>query len=260
LKGYAGKLLYRVWVYQRYVHGTLLGGIVVALLILVPVHAAAAVLLAPTVLSSPGGGPGLGFVASATELLLVFITVFMVASYAGDLSGGGGQLFLSQPLSRAGYAAAWLVATVATPCLVYALSLALPLLIIDPRLLSALGLWNLMRAVLEVAEWGAFLFLLATVSRSRALVVILGLFAELLLPWILLLPMALFAVVPGTPPYSVRVFATVYVVLYPSKYSFFSQGGAVLVGPGAAAAEASTLMAAYAVAALLYAKERMEVV
>ncbi len=257
----APKWARRLWIYQRYVHGNLIGGLVVALMVLVPVHAAAAVFLAPALMLHTGAlGPDFGVITGLTGLILVFLVVFLVASFAGDLSGGGAQLFLSQPISRTVYAATWLLATVATPTLIYILSLALPLLIIDPRLLNAVGFTDIGLSVLEVLEVGSLLFLIASVTRSRAAVVVLGLFLEFLLPWIILIPLAMLTAVSGGQIQALRPLIAVYLVFYPSKLPLFSSSpyGAPLT-PRQAAAAALALTAAYWAAALVYAKWRMEV-
>jgi len=251
----------RLWIYQRYVHGNLIGGLVIALMVLVPVHAAAAVFLAPALVVSSGNvNPGFGVVTGLTGLILVFLVVFLVASFAGDLSGGGAQLFLSQPISRKVYAATWLLAVVATPALIYLLSVALPLLAIDPGLLHAVGFTEIGLSVVEVLEMGSLLFLAALLTRSRAAVVVLGLFVEFLLPWIMLIPFAMLAAIPGgQPPWLTQAIA-VYLVLYPSKLPLFltAPQGPPLT-PAQVAGAALTLTALYWAAALAYADRRMEV-
>lgn len=251
--------LKRLYVYQRYVHGSLVGGLIIALFVLVLVHTAAAVFMAPQLLLSAQAGPGFYIVTGTTGLILVFLVVFLAGAFAGDISGGGAQLFLSQPLSREAYVAAWMIAVLATPTLLYLLSFTLPLLILDPALLGAVGVTGTGLLAVEVVEVGALLSLIAVASKSRAAVVVLGLFLELLLPWVLLVPFIVLVSVPGVGQ-RLTWAVTAYLVLFPSKYTLFATAptGPPLT-PTQLAAAGLAVAVLYAALTLLYARYRLEV-
>ncbi len=246
--------------YQSYVHSNILGSVIVTLLILVPIHATYIFLGAPGLLI---GGGQTGIVIGFTGLIYIFMIIYAVSVFTSDIIAGGGQLFLSQPVSRKIYVLTWMFVSLITPTFIFLASLVIPALIIEPKLLEAIGFRDLSLTVLEAFEVGSFLFLLALLIKRRGAILVLGIVLYFLMPWIILIVLSLLIytfVAPtsvSTIPGWLVVIAKIYATLYPSKSNLITMGFHVNLDD--APIYSMLLSGTYILLSILYAHYRLEV-
>lgn len=198
----------------------------------------------------------LRFLLPLTGMTYYLLTVVAVYSFTLDLSRGTCVTFLSQPLTRRGYALAWLLASATVPALTYVLSFAVPFLVLDIRILVHSNLGDYVLLFLEGFTITMIMFFAGLTTRRPSLVVLLGLLLHLLLYAVISIVYSIATLSLATSP-SRQIADWVALVLY-SLYPFRS----LLAGVGYSrlgvylnAATAAALVAA----SLEYAKRRLEV-
>jgi len=162
-------------------------------------------------------------VTAFTGMIYAFLIISALYSLASDLSQGGAQLFLSQPISRVTYVLAWFLASLGTPTLVFVLSIVLPIVVIDPSLLYLLSSSGLHLLILETLELSCFVFLVACISKSRGVTLLAGMLLFFILPFMIpILLMMIYSPIIVRTTYN--YFLEVYAMFYPFRYALLLLG------------------------------------
>ncbi|MGC8987897.1 hypothetical protein [Infirmifilum sp.] len=197
----------------------------------------------------------LSILATLTGIAYYLLTIVAVYYFTLDFSRGTHLVFLSQPLTRRGYALAWMLASAVVPALAYVLSLAVPFLVLDARALLYLGLEEYALLFLEGFTLTMMMFSAGLALRRPSLVILLGLVLHLLLPTAVGAVYSIM-VYSGRPWLSMYADAVAFVsyLLYPYRSKLIGvQYSSFGVYSSAA------LAAALVVASLEYARRRLEV-
>ena len=123
-------------------------------------------------------------VISITSYIYGIIAVIAAAQIASEIERGDAALYLSFPISRLSYIFSWIIAALVLPSVMYFLSLSIPLLIIEPKLLFGIGGEELLLIVLQVSTSAIISFLAAIILKRRAFALAVGMFEYIILPFI----------------------------------------------------------------------------
>ena len=191
-----------------------------------------------------------------TGMIYYLLSINAVYIFTLDISRGTSMVFLSQPLTRRGYVAAWMLASVAAPALAYALSFVVPLAILDATLLAHSDPQSYALLFLEGFTISMVVFHAGLLTKSPALVVALGALLHILLPVVLA---ALYSLLyySQSPAASASAEAVLFLLsfLYPFRSKLMVAGGHFEAGAYLSALTAAALV----LAALAYATRRLEV-
>jgi len=242
----------RLSIYQGYVHGIMLKWVAAVTVLLALIHTWIVFASIPMIMQPFNFLQG---VTAFTGMIYAFLIISALYSLASDLSQGGAQLFLSQPISRVTYVLAWILASLGTPTFIFVLSIVLPIVVIDPSLLYLLCNSGLHLLILETLELSCFIFLVACVSKNRGATLLVGLLLFFILPFMIpLLLMMIYSPI-GAQPMRDYLFE-VYAVFYPFRYALISFGRNI---NSASYVGTTMLMLTTFALILFYSKRRLEV-
>ena len=244
----------RVSVYYSYAHSRVLASTVAMVVVVMILHLVIFLFMMP--LPTPSRNPVLAPLIALTNTLYIFLVVYSLTRFAGDLSEGGAQLFLSYPIGRAEYTLTWLLVSLLAPVLLYALSIIAPLAVLDPHFLLKFSFFEVILVILEMLSIGSLVFFTALAVKSKKAVVVLGILLYFILPYFGLIALSILTFSMRIDIYG-TIFYWIYEALFPYKtYLFFYTriaNKALLVYPPLAVSIVSSIMS------LLYAKSKLEV-
>ncbi len=200
-----------------YIHSQMIKGFLAITIVLVPIHS---YLILVTLPAQRGAGifmSPLSPILGMTSTLYAFIIIQVAYSFAGDLSEGRAQLFLSHPLGKVEYVFSWLFTNLYTTMLLFILSIVLPVVVLDPTLLLELGLRDIYLLSLELVVSGVILFSIALFTKSRGITFLSGILLYYILPFILLIVISFITYVTRSPGLPQTPLLWAYTILYPYK-------------------------------------------
>ncbi len=251
--------LRRVAAHTSFIHDRLLKSFLVLSLLAALIHGLSILFLPHT---SPSTPSPLAFITMFTSLIYVIAMIYVVSSMAQDLRDRTAELYLSQPLTRIEYAFSWLITSVVTPSLVYLSAVALPVAILDPHLLLSFGFEELGYLVVEGLFAGSLAFITAVLTRSRGLTFFIGLFWLLVLPFVLMMGVAVlsFSSMGSHQSPAAKTLLSVFAVLYPYKFYLMSASSLpASITPFQAVVISFSISVLFLAASLQYVRYRLEV-
>ncbi|MEM2795612.1 MAG: hypothetical protein QXY49_07145, partial [Thermofilaceae archaeon] len=138
-------------------------------------------------------------------------------AFASDLSRGTYTIFLSQPLTRRGYVITWMLAIAVAPATAYLLSLVIPFVVIDIRLIKSFDPIDFLLLFLEGAFLSMVIFLAGLISRRPELVAVIGVFMHI----ILFIILGIIYSLTYHFSRSHELIALIYAIVYPFKSKVF---------------------------------------
>ena len=254
LRGLKKTSLARIATYFSYAHYRVFLSVLTVTSLMIFMHTAILIFMLPPPFST---GPFLAPIIALTSFFYVFVIVYLISVFTSELSTGGALLFLSFPLSRVEYVFSWILNSVVAPSLLYLLSIAIPVAVIDPTLVLNISGVEITLAVLEMTAVGTVIFLLSLITKNRKTALSAGILLYLVVPYLGLIAFSYFK-------YSLKIDLSntpvfwVYEALYPYKAGLFVYGSVSwsynLAFPTA------ILIALILAATLFYSKYRLEVV
>jgi len=195
-------------------------------------------------------------VLGITGFLYAIVTLIAAAQLGLELERGDATIYLSHPISRSSYVLSWIIASLIIPSTMFFISLAIPLLVVEPRLLFGVSGEEMLLLVLQVLTGGFIVLAASLLFKKRSLALASGFFEYLILPLIMTIALAIFfSLVHNVTPSARDVLWLA--ILYPYNYLvMFNHLGARWIE--AAAANIPVLLALI-VFVILYAKRRLEV-
>lgn len=191
-----------------------------------------------------------------TGIIYYLFSIIAVYYFTLDVSRGTSTVFLSQPLTRRGYVVAWMLTSVAAPALSYALSFLVPFLILDASMLAYSDPQSYVLLFLEGFTISMMIFNTALLTRSPGLVVTLGVSLHILLPSIL---SALYVFLTVSQNQATSISADAVLLLFSFLYPFRSKLGMMVSYIEAGAYLNAVTASVLVIAALTYARRRLEV-
>jgi len=200
-------------VHLSYMYSKMLKGFLFITIILVPIHSFLVFTVLPQQAFRPTPVSTLSSTLWLTSIIFTFIIMYLAYSFASELSGGGAQLFLSHPLGKLEYVSAWFFTGLYVTVFLFLLSIILPVIVLDPTLLSKLSLRELYLLSLEMIVSGAIIFNVALMMKKSGLTFLCGVFFYYILPFVFMLSLAVFRK-------SSEFVIWMFIVLYPYKSMF----------------------------------------
>jgi len=206
----------RIYAYTAYIHDRLAKGFAAASVVVSLAHSMAVVTGLPSFATDPSSA--LLPLLMMTSLIYYISIVYIAYSMAQELGEGPAALYLSHPLGRVEYLLSWFAAGLLTTSILYLASIVAPVLVMDPALVSSVDMAVLATLVFEGLVTGAFVFLVALLTRRRGATFFAGLVYILVVPLALSIVAAIVAAAVPRQTLVETLVKTVFMLLYPCKY------------------------------------------
>lgn len=199
-----------------YIHSRVLKGLVVLSIFLVLLHTYFFLInISQQAMGSPYTAIYVGL-TGFSSLIYTFIIVYIIYLFTAEFEEGYAQLYLSHPISKREYVSAWLFVSLGTTLILYFLSIFLPVVVFDPKVIWNLFSINMLYMFVEFTSLGLLNFLVALKSRKKSIAFLTGLGLFYLLPFILLMIASLSYPLYRLPPYKTFP-GMIFSILYPFK-------------------------------------------
>jgi len=203
---------------------------------------------------TPGATPRPAIEAGLMFSHLAFgmVSMSMAGLLAGELASEA-LFHLSLPVRREEYALAWLLTAVWVPLVLEIVSPAVPLAILDPRLITGIAVGPMvLRAAEDSLMFSTILW--SALLKRKGVVTAYGLTAVLFLPAIVGLVLAITGVIWGAPPAALRL---IFYILPATTGTMM--GGLAQVSDGAALIVCGSLAIVSQLGLVFWFRNRLEV-